>query len=70
VILRNCDAMNRLLELNLYISVISNTHPDFTETVQTSFAMSVGDVFTYKLPPVEDPNLNDVPEVYLDVMEA
>lgn len=33
VIVRNCDAMNRLLELNLYINVLSNTHPDFVETV-------------------------------------
>ena len=29
-IIRDCDAMGRLLELNLYIDVKSNTHPDFT----------------------------------------
>ena len=56
VIVRNCDSMNRLLELNLYINVLSNTHPDFVETVQTSFEMSVGEVKTYQLPVVEDPN--------------
>jgi hypothetical protein len=50
--------------------VLSNTHPDFTETVQTTFSMSVGEVYTYVLPPIEDPNNNDVPEVYLHTMEA
>jgi len=70
VIVRNCDAMNRLLELNLYINVLSNTHPDFVETVQTSFEMAVGEVFTYQLPVVEDPNANDVPVVYVAPMEA
>ena len=29
-IIRNCDQLNRLLELNLYIAVLANTHPDFT----------------------------------------
>lgn len=70
VIVRNCDAMNRLLELNLYINVLSNTHPDFVDTVQTSFTMAVNETFTYQLPVVEDPNANDVPVVYVAKMEA
>lgn len=32
--------------------------------------MSVGEVFTYQLPVVEDPNQNDVPQVYVAPMEA
>lgn len=70
VIVRNCDSLNRLLELNLYINVLSNTHPDFTETVRTNFQLAVNQVEPYKLPPVEDPNSNDIPEVYVAPMEA
>lgn len=62
--------MNRLLELNLYINVLSNTHPDFTETVQTSFDMVINTTLTYQLPPVEDPNANDIAVVYVAPMEA
>jgi hypothetical protein len=29
VVIRNCDSLDRLLELNLYINVLANTHPDF-----------------------------------------
>ena len=70
VIIRNCDDLDRLLELNLYIGVLTNTHPDFTKSVQTAFEMSVGEVYSYKLPPWADPESNDVAVVYLDYMEA
>jgi len=69
-IIRDCDAMGRLLELNLYIDVKSNTHPDFTSEMQTTFTLSVGDNFTYTLPPIKDSDGNDVPEVYVQRMEA
>lgn len=36
-VVRNCDGMSRLLELNLYINVLANTHPDFTTELQTAF---------------------------------
>ena len=69
-IIRDCDALGRLLELNLYIEVLSNTHPDFVTEPDTSFTMAVGDVISYKLPPVVDPDGNDIPEVYIDKMDA
>lgn len=53
-IIRDCDAMARLLELNLYIDVQSNTHPDFTSEVQTTFQVKLGDTERYTLPPVTD----------------
>ena len=70
VIVRNCDSLDRLLELNLYILILSNTHPDFTTTVQTAFTMAVGDVYSYKMPNVVDPEGNDTPVVYIDKMDA
>jgi|LauGreDrversion4_2_1035121.scaffolds.fasta_scaffold1092999_1 hypothetical protein len=70
VIIRNCDDLDRLLELNLYIGVLTNTHPDFTKSVQTNFEMAVGEVLSYKLPPWADPEGNDQAVVYLDYMEA
>ena len=32
--------------------------------------MAVGDVISYKLPPVTDPDGNDIPEVYIDKMDG
>lgn len=69
-IIRDCDKLNRLLELNLYIEVLSNTHPDFETEVETAFTLDVGETFTYKLPPVIDSDGNDESEVKIDVMEA
>ena len=70
LILRDYDSLGRLLELNLYIEVLSNTPPDFVTEPNTSFTMAVGDVISYKLPPVVDPENNAIPEVYIDKMEA
>ena len=69
-IIRDIDSLGRLLELNLYVEVLSNTHPDFVTEPDTSFTMAVGDVISYKLPPVVDPDGNDIPEVYIDKMDA
>jgi hypothetical protein len=70
VLIRDCNAMSRLLELNLYIEVLSNNYPDFIEEPQTSWTMAVGDVVEYKLPAVTDPEGNDEPEVYIGYMDA
>ena len=70
IILRDYDDFGRLLEFNLYIEVLPNTHPDFVTEPDTSFTMAVGDVISYKLPPVVDPDGNDIPEVYINAMEA
>jgi len=56
--------------LNLDIEVLSNSHPDFEEEIETSFTLSVGDVFTYKLPEVFDADGNDEPLVEIRPMEA
>jgi len=42
-LIRNCDSLNRLLEMNLYINVLSNTHPDFVSEITTTYSLSVGD---------------------------
>jgi|DEB19_MinimDraft_2_1074335.scaffolds.fasta_scaffold04217_2 hypothetical protein len=70
VIIRNCDALDRLLELNLYINVLANTHPDFVTQVQTSFTLTVGTPFSYVLPGWSDPESNDVAQIYVAVMEG
>lgn len=69
-IIRNCDGLNRLLELNLYIKVLSNTHPDFTTEMKTTFTLKVNETLRYKLPPIKDSDGNDEPEVYIKTMEA
>jgi hypothetical protein len=56
--------------LNLYIMVLSNTYPSPAKDIETSFDLDVGDVFTYQLPQMIDPEGNDDPEVYIDVMDA
>ena len=67
--LRQCSN-NRLFELNLYIDVKTNTHPDFDGEVETSFTLDNEEVYEYKLPKVVDADGNDEPVVYIDVMDA
>ena len=68
-IIRSCNNLDRLLEMNLYIEVMSNTYPDFVTEPQTAFTVEVNDVFQYQLPAVVDPDGNDEPEVYIGEME-
>jgi len=68
-IIRSCDSMNRLLEMNLYIEVLANTYPDFVSEPETSFVLAVNEVYQYELPAVKDPEGNDEPEVYVGYME-
>lgn len=67
-ILRSCSASN-LYELYLYIDVKNNNYPDFTKEIDTSFYLTVGKVFQYKLPPIKDKEGNDEPEVYVAAMD-
>lgn len=60
-IIRSCDNLNRLLEMNLYISVLANTYPEFDKEPQTSFILDVNEVYEYNLPAVSDPEGNDEP---------
>ena len=68
--MRNCDSFNRLLELNLYVTVLANSHPDFVTEVQTTFTMWNGNVTTYKLPDWYDPESNDVAQIYVDYLDG
>lgn len=34
-VIRGCDSMNKLLEINFYVNVTSNSAPEFVEDVQT-----------------------------------
>lgn len=67
-IIRSCDSLDRLLELNLYVEVLANTYPDFISEPETSFRVAVNGVVQYQLPPVVDPEGNDEPEVYIGYM--
>jgi hypothetical protein len=62
--------MSRLLELNLYINVLANTHPDFVTELETAWQMQIGQELEYRLPEVVDPDGNSTPEVYVQPMDA
>ena len=68
-VIRGCDNMGKLLEVNFYVNVTSNSAPEFTEDIQTQWNLNVGDTINYKLPPFKDPEGNDVGEVYINTME-
>jgi len=68
-VIRGCDNMGKLLEINFYVNVTSNSAPEFTEDIQTQWNLNVGDNITYKIPPFKDPEGNDVGEVYINTME-
>ena len=44
MIIRSCDNLNRLLEMNLYIEVLKNTHPTFSTALQTTFVVAFDEV--------------------------
>lgn len=56
--------------MNLYINILSNTYPDFTEDIETTYSLYVNQTIVVKLPPVVDSEGNDDSEVYVDYMEA
>ena len=68
-IIRSCNKQDKLLEMNMYIEVISNTYPDFVTEPETAFTVAVNDVYQYQLPEATDPEGNDEPEVYVNYMD-
>lgn len=70
IMIRDCDQLNRLLELNLYIQVLTNTYPDFVDTVKTSWEMPLNVTRYYRLPAWNDPDNNDQAEIYVSEMEG
>lgn len=67
-ILRGCSSFDKLAELYLYVKVLKNTYPDFKTEIETSWTLSVGQVFKYKLPELKDEEKNDDPELYINKM--
>ena len=66
--IRGCDSLSRLYELNLYINITDNTAPDFATTVQTEFDLWINQTINYKLPNLLADYV-DTPVVYLNSME-
>lgn len=46
-VLRQCDILDRLHELNLSIEVLSNTYPDFVTEPETAFTVALFDIYEY-----------------------
>ena len=69
-LIRGCNSMNKLLEINLYINVSSNSAPEFNTDIQTQWNINVGDKIHYALPPFTVPEGNDVGQVYINAMEG
>ena len=67
-ILRGCSRFDALSELYLYVNVMKNTYPDFKTEIETSWTLSVGDRFEYKLPELVDDEKNDIPELFIQKM--
>jgi hypothetical protein len=68
-VIRGCDQMSNLLEVNLYINVSSNAAPEFETEIQTQWNLNVGDNITYALPKYSCPDGNDDAVVYINSME-
>jgi hypothetical protein len=66
---RGCDVLSNLLELNFYANVTSNSAPEFDTDIQTQWNLNVGDSIPYKLPTFSDPEGNDGSAVYINSME-
>jgi len=58
-----------LAELYLYVKVLKNSYPDFENEIETSWTLSVGQNFTYKLPRLVDEEGNDDPELWIVKMK-
>jgi hypothetical protein len=67
-ILRGCSRFDKIAELYLYVKVLKNTYPDFKTEIETSWILSVGQEFKYKLPELKDEEANDDPELYINMM--
>lgn len=68
-VIRGCDQMSNLLEVNFYINVSSNAAPEFETDIQTQWNLNVGDNITYPLPKFSNPDGNDAAIVYINSME-
>ncbi|CDW72642.1 UNKNOWN [Stylonychia lemnae] len=69
MVLRGCDELNNLHEINYFINVSTNSAPEFLVDIQTVWSLSYNDNITYKLPDFQDPEDNDQGEIYINSME-
>lgn len=51
-VVRACDSLNRLIELNVYLNISDNQAPEFVTDLQTEFTMNTSQIFDYKLPAI------------------
>jgi len=70
VVLRDCNALERLLELNLYINITDQSYPVPVTDIKTSFNLNNGDTLSYRIPKLVSPGNIDTPEVYVTTMTA
>ena len=70
MLIRYCDALDRLLEYNLLIKVMANNPPDFVSKLTTEFRLKVGERHTYTLPDVKDWEENDESVIYIGFEEG
>jgi hypothetical protein len=61
--------MSKLREINFYVNVSSNSAPEFITDIQTQWNLNVGERYNYSLPLWQDPEGNDLGEVYINSME-
>ena len=69
-ILRSCDRLNRLLEMNLEVSILANSAPDFVTPVQIDFTVKLYDTVEYQLPEIIDNENNDSSQVFINYLTS
>jgi hypothetical protein len=67
-VIRACDSLNRLIELNLYINISDNQAPQFTTDLQTEWTVSINETINYNLPAISVDSI-DTATVYINAME-
>ena len=67
-VIRACDSLSRLIELNLYLNISDNTAPEFVDDLQTEFELYINDTINYKLPDITEDEIDEA-EVYINSME-
>ena len=68
-LIRACDRLSNLIEVNFYVNVQSNSPPEFEEDLKTEFELEMDEEEVYKLPSFYDPEGNDESVVYINAME-
>ena len=68
-IIRACDKLSNLLEMNFYINVSSNSAPEFDTDLQTQWTLDMHKWENYTLPSYTDPEGNDGSVLYINSME-